>query len=94
MPESSVEQEIRAAYADLSEQSGSTWVGLAKLRDRLGMFARADVDAALRRLSREPGVHVQAEANQQALTEADWQAGVTFGGSTRHLLKIERSGRF
>jgi hypothetical protein len=88
-PELDLEARIRAAYQRLSARSGSTWVGLVALRLELPDDARGDVDAALQQLSRQPGVHVQAEANQQALTDADREAAVHFGGSSRHLLKIE-----
>lgn len=88
-PESDVEARIRTAYRKLSSASGLPWVGLAALRAELPDVAREDVDAALQQLSRQPGIHVQAEANQQALRDADHEAAVRFGGSSRHLLKIE-----
>jgi hypothetical protein len=88
-PASDVEVRIRSAYRKLSGDSGLPWVGLAALREELGDVDRADLDVALQQLSREPGVHVQAEANQQALTDADHDGAVRFGGSSRHLLKIE-----
>jgi hypothetical protein len=87
--EPDLEARIRTAYGTLSTRSGSTWVGLAALRAELVPVDREELDAALQQLSREPGVHVQAEANQQVLTPADHQAAVTFGGSSRHLLKID-----
>jgi hypothetical protein len=101
--EYAVERAIRQAYDMLilqAEEDGhdARWVGLVELRDELDRdaahsgrlpYGRAEVDAALRRLSRKPGIHVQAEANQQALTEEEWEAGVNFGGSPRHLLLIE-----
>jgi hypothetical protein len=86
-----LDTEIRAAYRRLSTESESSWVGLAALREELADIARSDLDAALQKLSRQPGVHVQAEANQQALTETDRAAAVHFGGSSRHLLKIENA---
>jgi len=88
-----LEARIRDAYRALSAESGSPWVGLAALRNYLVDVPRAQLDPALQQLSRQPGVHVQAEANQQALTEADREAAVTFGGSDRHILQIEGSGR-
>lgn len=88
-PESDAETRIRTAYRKLSSASGLPWVGLADLRTQLTDLDREDVDAALQQLSRQPGVHVQAEANQQALTAADHAAAVRFGGSSRHLLNIE-----
>jgi hypothetical protein len=87
--EPDLETRIRTAYSTLTARTGSTWVGLAALRVELAGADREEMDAALQRLSREPGVHVQAEANQQVLTLADHDAAVRFGGSSRHLLKID-----
>lgn len=80
---------IRAAYRELSAQTGSPWIGLVALRSHLADVPRDQLDRALQLLSREPGVHVQAQANQQALTAADREAAVTFGDSARHMLKVE-----
>jgi hypothetical protein len=88
-PTDDLETRIRTAYGVLSSKSGSTWVGLAALRADLDDIDRDDLDATLQQLSRQPGVHVQAEANQQALTADDHEAAVRFGGSSRHLLKID-----
>jgi hypothetical protein len=88
-PKSELESRIRTAYSKLSSLSGLPWVGLAKLRAELSDVPRDELDRALEELSWQPGVHVQAEANQQALTDADREAAVRFGGSSRHLLKIE-----
>lgn len=88
-PESDVESRIRTAYSKLSAASGLPWVGLAALRGELPDVPREELDRALEQLSWQPGVHVQAEANQQALRQADHDAAVRFGGSSRHLLKIE-----
>ena len=84
-----LEAQIRSAYSQLSKDSESSWVAIAALRGELAGASRDDVDAALRNMSKLPGVHLQAEANQQALTEADHDAAIRFGGSSRHLLKIE-----
>ncbi|WBQ05341.1 hypothetical protein [Kribbella sp. CA-293567] len=88
-PVDDLETRVRTAYGVLSSKSGSSWVGLAALRAELTDVDRADLDAVLQQLSRQPGVHVQAEANQQALTGEDHEAAVRFGGSSRHLLKID-----
>lgn len=79
--------DIRTAYQEL--RPDGTWLGLVDLRGRLTQYDRATQDQALRELSREPGVHVQGEANQQALTQEDRDAAVTFGGSSRHILAID-----
>jgi hypothetical protein len=88
-PEPDLESRIRSAYTRLRPTSDQSWVRLVDLRAELTDLPRAEVDAALQQLSRQPGVHLQAEMNQQTLTEADWQAAVTFGGSSRHILNIE-----
>ncbi|TCC43615.1 hypothetical protein [Kribbella sindirgiensis] len=87
--EPDLETRIRSAYRTLSADSGLPWVGLVALRNELADVAREELDSALQQLSRQPGIHVQAEANQQALTDADHESAVRFGGSSRHLLKIE-----
>jgi len=99
-----LENAIRRAYdmlLVLGDEDGiepRRWVGMAELRAELDAdrqahgaqpYDRGEVDAALQRLSWEPGVHVQEEANRQALTDADRDAAVRFGGSSRHILLIE-----
>lgn len=105
--ETDLELAIEKAYrmvVALAEVDGvkQRWVGLvqlreqldqARLRDGLAVYPRAEVDAALERLARQPGVHVQGEANQQALTAADRAAAVRFGGAERHLLQIVEQAR-
>jgi hypothetical protein len=87
--EPDLETRIRTAYTRLTKEPGESWLALRVLRTDLADVPREDLDHALQQLSREPGVHVQAEANQQSLTEEDHQAAVRFGGSSRHALKIE-----
>ncbi|MET7284177.1 hypothetical protein ABZS29_38445 [Kribbella sp. NPDC005582] len=102
-----VELAVRQAYSALVHRAGKDgatprWVSLAKLRGELEHaaveagrlpYSREAVDAALEELALQPGIHVQAEANQQALTDEDHAAAVRFGGSTRHLLMIESAER-
>lgn len=83
-----VEKLIRSAYGELARRPG-TWVGLAELREELMGVPREDVDAELERMASTPGVHLQAEPNQKALTDADRAAAVRFGGTDRHMLMIE-----
>jgi hypothetical protein len=83
-----VEQQIRSAYRQLVKAPGE-WVGLADLREKLFGVPREAVDAELDRMASSQGVHIQAESNQKALTEADRAAAVRFGGDERHLLMIE-----
>ena len=82
------EQGIRAAYSRLADGPGD-WVGLVRLREELDGLDRAEVDAALERMAATPGVHVQAESNQRALTDAHRAAAVRFGGDDRHMIMIE-----
>lgn len=82
-----VERQIRGAYARLAKPG--VWVGLGALREALPGAARDEVDVELERMAGTPGVHVQAEPNQKALTEADRAAAVRFGGDDRHMLMIE-----
>jgi hypothetical protein len=83
-----VEKQIRGAYDRLATAAGD-WVGLAALREELFGVPRTEVDGELERMASTPGVHVQAESNQKALTDADRAAAVHFGGDDRHLLMIE-----
>jgi hypothetical protein len=82
-----VEQQIRGAYLRLAKPG--EWVGLAELREQLFGVPRPAVDAELERMASTPGVHVQAEPNQKALTGAHRAAAVRFGGDDRHMLMIE-----
>ena len=83
-----IEAQIRSAYLEIGVRTGQ-WVGLADLRERLTGVPRPAVDAELERMASTPGVHVQAEPNQKALSDADRVAAVRFGGDDRHMLMIE-----
>lgn len=83
-----VEEAIRDAYARVADGPGE-WVGLVALRAELGGVDRGEVDAALERMAATPGVHVQAESNRKALTDAHRAAAVRFGGDDRHMIMIE-----
>ncbi|WP_083410244.1 hypothetical protein [Mycolicibacterium rutilum] len=87
-PPPSLEDRIRAAYADLAPRPGG-WVGLTKLRAALNGAGRDDVDAALRTLYRQPGISLIPEENQKVLTDADRSAAVVIGGQPKHLIAIE-----
>jgi hypothetical protein len=89
----SVRARIRQAYVELAREPGQSWISLVRLREHLADVPRAELDIALRELSHENGVHLQPEANQQVLTAADREAAVSFGGSSRHVLKVELSRR-
>lgn len=83
-----VQAQVRGAYLRVAGRYGE-WVGLADLRAALDGVPRDDVDTALERLASQPGVHVQGETNQQALTDADRAAALRLGGADRHAVKIE-----
>jgi len=84
-----LEARIRAAYRQLAKAPGD-WVGLAKVRELLNGAPTAEVDDALRRLEREPDVHIAPETDQRQLTPADRAAAVDIGGKQNHLLKVDR----
>ncbi|WP_370949041.1 hypothetical protein AB5J62_16225 [Amycolatopsis sp. cg5] len=85
-----VESRIRAAYGKLA-RAPRDWVGLAELRAELGNVPVADVDAALKELSRSRQAHLVPESNQKTLTAADREAAIRIGGEDNHLLSIEAS---
>ncbi len=85
-----VENKIRAIYEELPKAPGG-WVGLADLRDRLAEenMRTTEVDAALRRLSREAGVNVTPVANVKALKPRDHAAAVRIGEDQNHMIRID-----
>lgn len=84
----SIDDQIRAAYARLVPRPGG-WVGLARLRDEVRHAARTDVDGALRRLFRLPGVTLIPEENQKTLTQDDRAAAISIGDEDKHLIAIQ-----
>lgn len=78
---------IYSAYRNLAEKPGA-WVGLAGLRDALGGASRAEVDAALRRMIRTPGVHLIPVGNLKSLGQADHDAAIVIGGEKNHALSV------
>jgi hypothetical protein len=85
-----VEGRIRSAYESLPKAPGG-WVGLADLRSKLGGLARDDVDAALGRLARQPGVRVAPFDNTRSLSRRDRDAAVLLGITPRHMISIRES---
>jgi hypothetical protein len=79
---------IRRAYRRLAEPIGS-WVGLADIRDELGGIPTREVDGVLRLMVRIPGVRIEEETNQKALTRRDRDAAVVIGQRDQHVLAIE-----
>jgi len=82
-----IEREIRRAYRRLADPAGS-WVGLADIRDQLGAVPKPEVDGVLRLMVRMPGVQIEEETNQKALTRRDRDAAVNIGDRDQHVLAI------
>lgn len=79
---------VRGAYQALATRPGE-WVALAAIRSHLDTTPRADVDAALRSLAVQPGVHLIPWDNRGALSAADHQAALRFGGQDNHALRFD-----
>ncbi|WFE27968.1 hypothetical protein O7623_01815 [Solwaraspora sp. WMMD791] len=88
--EPSVEERVRASYHKLAPRAGDL-VNLADLRDLVDDLDRADVDAALRRLHRRPGVTLVPEANQKALDPRTRAAAVVIGDQPKHMITMAAS---
>lgn len=80
-------QAIREAYGRVAPRPGA-WVPIADLREATAHLTREQQDAALRRLDREPDVHLTPENDQSALTDRERSAAINFGGQPNHRLKI------
>ncbi|MEU3474199.1 hypothetical protein [Rhodococcus sp. NPDC006774] len=83
-----IEASIRAAYARLASEPGST-VRLSRLRNELRDIPRTDLDDALARLRRAADVALIPEENQKTLTDEERAAAVVVGNQQNHLLSIE-----
>lgn len=83
-----IEASIRAAYARLAREPGST-VRLSRLRNELRDIPRTDLDDALARLRRAADVSLIPEENQKTLTDEERAAAVVVGNQQNHLLSIE-----
>lgn len=83
-----VEAKVRAAYVRLAARDGG-WVDLVRLRGELPDVSRHDLDAALTRMYRIPGVSLVPEDNQKTLTDADHVAALSIGDQAKHLIAIE-----
>jgi hypothetical protein len=82
-----IERAIRRAYRKLATPSGE-WVALADIRDQLADVAKREVDGVLRLMARMPGVQIEEETNQKALTQRDREAAVNIGDRDQHVLAI------
>ncbi|MET9339243.1 hypothetical protein [Nonomuraea sp. NPDC003804] len=81
-----LEGRIRAAYAKL--RNHCEWVSLAAIRAEIADVARADQDAALRRLAGAVDADLIPENNQKALTAEDRAAALRVGDQPKHYLAI------
>lgn len=101
-----VDSAVRSAYtlsAAHSQEAGHTgdWISLTEIRTRIDReqhrlggqpFDRADVDAALQRLTNDNThgkVHLIPNDAQHNLTADDHHAAVRFGDTDRHLMWID-----
>jgi hypothetical protein len=83
-----IEAKIHAAYVRLSARAGG-WVDLVRLRAELTDVSKHELDAALTRMYRIPGVSLIPEENQKTLTAQDRAAAVAIGDQDKHLIAIE-----
>lgn len=83
-------ERIRSAYRTLAGRSGDL-VSLADLRDLVADVSISDMDAALRRLNRQPGVALVPEANQKTLDARTRVAAVVVGDQPKHSISMEMS---
>jgi hypothetical protein len=83
-----VEIQVRDAYVRLASYAGG-WVDLVRLREELSDVSRPELDAALTRMYRLPGISLIPEENQKTLTDQDRAAAVAIGDQDKHLIAIE-----
>jgi hypothetical protein len=86
--ENIVETQVRDAYVRLAAHAGG-WVDLVRLREELSDVSRPELDAALTRMYRLPGISLIPEENQKTLTDQDRAAAVAIGDQDKHLIAIE-----
>lgn len=85
------ESQIRQAYTQVARHPGD-YVPLAELRKHLGGLSRDEQDEALKSMALQPGHELAPWDNRKALTDADRDASVRFGGDDNHVLYIEKPG--
>jgi hypothetical protein len=84
-----VESRIKAGYRDLAGKPGE-FVKLSELRSKLPDVSSADLDSALDRMYRGQRINLVAQANQEALSDADRESALLIGGKHKHLISIGR----
>lgn len=82
---------IRSAYNSLASDRTSGWVSLTRLRQNLpAQYDRAEVDQALKEMSRSQEAVLSPDSNQKTLTATDRSAALHMGGEEKHLISIEK----
>ncbi|GIM89568.1 hypothetical protein Ato02nite_013610 [Paractinoplanes toevensis] len=87
IPDGTIEDQIRKAYADLAAEPGA-YLMLEDLRAALPRADRPSVDAALLRLDRTSAAHLIPESNQKVLTPGQRAAAIRIGNQDMHLVAI------
>lgn len=85
-----IEVDIRAAYQKLADKRRAM-VRLADLRPLLNGASRADVDEALKAMSKGGRARLMPDSNRKTLTEADHKAAIQLSRQDNHLIVIEES---
>lgn len=86
-PPTELEQQVLDIYQRKVRDSGSTWLGMAALRQALPHVAKETLDAELRTMHRSNRWFFIPESNQKALTQDDRAAAYWSGGEWKHLLR-------
>jgi hypothetical protein len=84
-----IEAKVRSAYVRLAAYDGG-WVDLVRLRAALPDVSKRDLDDALTKMYRVPGVSLMREDNQKTLTADDHAAAVQIGNQPKHMIAIQR----
>lgn len=90
-PVDSAEQRIRSVVDEIIRSDGGNdgdWVSITQLRTQLPDLDKAEFDAAVRALHKQPGVNVEGRPDRWALNQRDHDAAVTIAGEPRHLIAI------
>jgi hypothetical protein len=85
-PPEDMESRIKTAYLKLAEPG--EFVKLSELRLKLPDVSSADLDSALDRMYRGQRINLVAQANQEALSDADRESALLIGGKHKHLISI------
>jgi|SRR5580658_2045817 hypothetical protein len=86
-PPADMESRIKAGYRELAGKPGE-FVKLSELRLKLPDVSSADLDSTLDRMYRRQRINLVAQANQEALSDADRESALLIGGAHKHLISI------